>query len=60
MAKQDLQSFLEVAEDLNTRGLSERNLDSWSSREKYIHNFLNKMLNHLPKEIEIKSIIDEV
>ena len=34
VAKQDLQSFLEVAEDLNIRGLSERNLDSWSSREK--------------------------
>ena len=33
VSEQDLPMFLEIAEDLNIRGLSEANLDSFNSEE---------------------------
>ena len=36
VAEEDLPSFLEVAEDLNIRGLSERNMEAWNSMKEIL------------------------
>ena len=56
VSEQDLPRFLEIAEDLNIRGLSEANLDSFNSEEN------TSQINHkgqYPTRDNYTEIIDE-